>query len=164
MEKPSVPIHLTPEQRALLEQWLRASTSPQRLVRRSRIILLAAEHLSNAAISRTLNVSREQVIRWRRRFAELGPEGLGQDAPRPGPTSTRVPSEKVKAVVEATLQTPPPNATHWSLRSMAAAQQLAPSTIQKIWKTHGLQPHRAANFKLSLDPQFVEKLTDVIGL
>jgi len=164
MEKPSVPVHLTPEQRALLERWIRASTSPQRLVRRSRIILHAADGLSNAAIARTLKISREQVILWRRRFAALGPEGLGHDAPRPGPTSTRTPPEKVKAVVEATLQTRPPNATHWSLRSMAAAQKLAPSTIRKIWKAHGLQPHRAETFKLSLDPQFVEKLTDVIGL
>ena len=164
MEKPATPITLTLDQQALLERWTRAATSPQRLVRRARIILLAAEGHSNAAIARTLGITREQVIRQRRRFVELGPEELGKDAPRPGPTSTRVPKEKVRAVVEATLHTKPRNATHWSLRSMAAVQKLAPSTIQKIWKAHNLQPHRTETFKLSLDPQFVEKLTDVIGL
>lgn len=164
MEKPAIPIVLTPEEQALLEQQTRAATSSQRLVRRSRIVLLAGQGHSNAEIARILGITREQVLRWRQRFVELGPKGLDQDAPRPGPTSTRVPKEKVRAVVEATLQTQPPNATHWSLRTMAAAQKLAPSTIQKIWKTHNLQPHRSETFKLSLDPQFVEKLTDVIAL
>ena len=164
MEKPAVPITLTTHQQALLEQWTRASTSSQRLVRRSRIVLLAAQGVANAEIARTLGVTREQVIRWRQRFVDLGPEGLGKDAPRPGPTSTRIPPEKVRAVVEATLHTLPPNATHWSLRTMAAVQKLAPSTIQKIWKAHNLQPHRSETFKLSLDPQFVEKLTDVMAL
>jgi len=164
MEKPATPITLTAAEQARLERWTRAATSPQRLVRRARIILLAAEGHSNAAIARTLGITREQVIRQRRRFVELGLEELGNDAPRPGPTSTRVPKEKVRAVVEATLRTKPPHATHWSLRTMAAAQQLAPSTIQKIWKAHNLQPHRTDTFKLSLDPQFVEKLTEVIAL
>jgi transposase len=164
MEKPATPISLTPEQQARLEGWTRAATTPQRLARRARIILLAAAGQNNAEIARSMGVSREQVILWRKRFAALGPEGLTQDAPRPGPTSTRVPPEKVRAVVEATLHTKPPQATHWSLRTMAAAQHLAPSTIQKIWKAHHLQPHRAETFKLSLDPQFVEKLTDVIAL
>lgn len=164
MERPATPISLSAEQHTLLEQWTRAATSSQRLVRRSRIVLLAAQGRSNAEIARTLGITREQVIRWRKRFVELGPVGLGKDAPRPGPKSTRLAAERVRAVVEATLHTKPHNATHWSLRSMAVVQKLAPSTIQRIWRAHNLQPHRTETFKLSLDPKFVEKLTDVIGL
>jgi transposase len=160
----SQPITLRPEQRELLEGWVRASTSPQRLVRRSQIVLLAAEGISNCEIARRLRVSRPAVLRWRDRFLSEGPETLQRDKPRPGPTSTRLSAERVRAVVEATLHTKPRNRTHWSLRTMAEAQKIAPTTVRKIWKVHHLQPNRAETFKLSLDPKFVEKLTDVIGL
>jgi transposase len=164
MEQPETPISLTAEQTSLLERWTRAATSPQRLVRRSRIILLAAAGQNNAQIAREMRITREQVIRWRKRFVEVGPAGLGKDLPRSGPKSTRIPPEKVQAVVEATLHTPPPKGTHWSCRSMARAQKLGVTTVQRIWKAHNLRPHRSETFKLSLDPQFVDKLVDVVGL
>jgi transposase len=161
---PQTPILLTPEQRELLQKWVRAATTPQRLVRRARIVLLAAEGRSNAEIARTVGITRPQVILWRQRFADHGPQGLAQDAPRSGPKSTRIPPEKVKAVVEATLQTKPPKGTHWTSRAMAQAQGIGVSSVQRIWRAHNLQPHRSETFKLSLDERFVEKLVDVVGL
>ena len=162
--EPQHPITLTCENRALLEGWVRASTSPQRLVRRARIILLAAEGHANSAIAQTLRLSRPTVILWRERFTEKGAEGLRQDAPRSGRRSGRLSAAQVQAVVEATLHTTPPDATHWSRRSMAAAQGISASSVGRIWKTHHLQPHRLERFKQSRDRRFLEKLTDVVGL
>ena len=89
--------------------------------------------------------------------------GLAQDAPH-GPSSPALPAERVKAIVEATPHTTPPAATHWSVRSMAKAQGVSKSTVQRIWAAHGLQPHRVETFKLSRDTRFVEKLTDGVGV
>lgn len=133
------------------------------MVIRARICLLAAQGLGNSVISRQLVVSRPTVILWRTRFMGGGAQALERDAPH-GPSSRRLAPAKVKAIVDATLHTTPPNATHWTTRTMAKAQGVSHSTVARIWDAHGLQPHRTRTFKLSRDKQFVEKLTDVVGL
>lgn len=130
---------------------------------RARICLMAAEGQSNNAIAGQLGVSRPTVILWRRRFKEQGCPGISSDAPH-GVSPRRLDPGKEKAIVEATLQTKPAGATHWSTRSMAHAQGVGKSTVQRIWDAHGLQPHRTKTFKLSRDKRFVEKLTDVVGV
>lgn len=157
------PLSLSTQDRSRLEGWVRARTSPQRLVLRSQICLLAADGMSNSAIARQLHTTRITVLLWRSRFEQQGPQGLTKDAPK-GPHPKRLDSEKVKAIVEATLHSLPRNATHWSTRTMAKAQGVSRSTVARIWKAHGLQPHRVSTFKLSKDKRFVEKLTDVVGV
>lgn len=157
-------IDLSPEHRALLERWVRAASTPQRLVRRARIILLASEGKGSREIAGLMGISRPSVIRWRHRFVAEGPEGIVRDRPRPGPTSTRLSPEKVAEVVHATLHTKPEGRTHWSSRTMARAQGISLSSIQRIWKAHNLRPHKAETFKHSTDEQFVDKLVDVVGL
>jgi len=134
-----------------------------RLVERARIIQMAADGVRSQDIARELGISRPTVQLWRERFLALRLEGLEKDAPRPG----RIPSlseKKVRAVVEATLHTTPPNATHWSVRSMAQAQGISRMAVQRIWQQHHLKPHLVKTFKVSRDQHFVEKLYDVVGL
>src|SRR5271157_2092026 len=163
MRNKSIPLPLSVEGRSRLEGWVRAKTSPQRVVFRSRICLLAADGTSNSAIARRLHTTRVTVLLWRKRFEEQGPQGLAKDAPK-GPHPKRLSAEKVKAIVEATLHSVPANATHWSTRSMAKAQGVSRASVARIWEAHGLQPHRIRTFKLSKDKRFVEKLTDVVGV
>lgn len=163
MWNPAARLRMTEEHKATLEAWVRAKTSPQRMVMRARICLLAADGLSNMAIARELKTSRPTVIQWRQRFAERGPIGLAEDAPH-GRSSKAIGAEKVKAIVEATLHTTPKDATHWSTRSMAKEMGVSNATVSRIWDAHGLQPHRVETFKLSKDKRFVEKLTDVVGV
>ena len=124
---------------------------------------MAADRIPSQDIASALKVSRPTVQLWRERFLALRVAGLEQDAPRPGRTPT-VSVQTIRAVVEATLHTTPPGATHWSTRTMARAQGLSQATIQRIWKQHHLQPHRVETVKLSRDKHFLEKLTDVVGL
>jgi len=124
---------------------------------------MAADGAQNQAISQALGISKPTVQLWRQRFLALRLEGLEKDAPRPG-RIPKIPMEKVRAVVEATLHTTPPNATHWSTRSMAEAQGVSEATIRRIWKQHNLKPHLVKTFKISRDKHFVEKLYDVVGL
>jgi len=157
------PIILSSEERLKLNTWARAISLPVRLVQRARIVTMAADGIANQDIARHLNISRPTVQLWRERFLALRMAGLEKDAPRPG----RIPNiseGKVRSVVEATLHTKPPNATHWSTRLMAKAQGLSQSTIRRIWKQHGLKPHLIRTFKVSRDKQFIEKLYDVVGL
>jgi transposase len=154
---------LSDDDRRTLEAWVRARSTPQKVVFRSQIILLAAEGLSNRRIAQQLNTSRPTVILWRNRFAARGPAALTEEEPGRG-RKQQLPTHKVKQIVEATLHSHPSDATHWSVRSMAAAQGVSPATVQRIWDAHGLQPHRTETFKLSRDKRFVEKLTDVVGL
>ena len=154
---------ISAEQRKTLEAWSRAKTTPQRIVLRSRICLLAAEGKANNAIARQLRTSRPTVLLWRKRFEKQGAPGLSEDAPH-GPSAKRLASGKVRGIVEATLHTTPPDATHWSTRSMARAQGVSHASVARIWDAHGLKPHRIETFKLSKDKRFVEKLTDVVGL
>jgi transposase len=132
-------------------------------VQRAQIILLAAAGAESQEIARRTKVSRPTVQLWRQRFLALRVAGLEKDAPRPG-RIPRISAQKINAVVEATVHTTPPHATHWSTRSMARAQGLSEATIRRIWKQHNLKPHLVKTFKLSRDKHFVEKLQDVVGL
>ena len=155
--------HLSEEQRALLERWAAAQKTPQSIAVRARIVLAASAGESNSQIARTLGVSRPTVILWRRRFADGGAQALTETKPGRG-RKPAISAATIKAIVQATTQTKPPGATHWSCRSMAKAQGVSPATVQRIWDAHGLKPHRVKTFKLSNDPRFSEKLTDVVGL
>jgi len=157
------PIILSADETTALAKWARGRSIPARLVQRAQIIRRAAQGMQSQEIAQELGVSRPTVQLWRERFLALRLEGLRKDAPRPG----RIPDisdAKVRAVVKATLQTTPPNATHWSTRSMAKAQGLSRMAVQRIWKQHNLKPHLVRTFKISRDKQFVEKLHDVVGL
>jgi transposase len=151
------------EQRRVLERWVAAQRTPQSVAMRARIVLLAAAGESNSAIARRLSVSRPTVIMWRARFAAEGPLALTEVKPGRGRKRT-ISAAQVKAIVQATTQTVPLGQTHWSTRSMAKAHGVSPATVARIWDAHGLQPHRVRGFKLSTDPLFSEKLTDVVGL
>jgi transposase len=150
-------------EREQLEALVAAGKTPQRVALRARIVLGAAEGKANNALARELGTSRPTVLLWRERYKTLGLVGLFKDAPRPG-RRQKVSAKKVAAVVHATLHTTPRDATHWSVRTMARAQKLSPTTVYRIWESHGLQPHRVKTFKLSRDPEFVSKLRDIIGL
>ena len=154
---------MSEQQRAVLERWVGAQKTPQSVALRARIVLMAGAGVSNSAIARALGVSRPTVILWRSRFTEDGPQALTETRPGRG-RKPGISSAKVKAIVQATTQTTPPGQTHWSCRTMAKAQGVSPATVQRIWDAHGLKPHRVRTFKLSNDPRFSEKLTDVVGL
>jgi transposase len=156
-------LSLSADHRRTLETWIQARNTPQKVVFRSRIVLRAANGQPNRRIAQELETSRPTVILWRRRFLSGGPAALTEEEPGRG-RKTDIPVEKVKQIVEATLHSHPAGATHWSVRTMAAAQGISPATVQRIWDAHGLQPHRSETFKLSRDKRFVEKLTDVVGL
>jgi transposase len=151
------------EQRGVLERWVGAQRTPQSVALRARIVLMAEQGESNSEIARRLGVSRPTVILWRRRFAEGGPQALTETRPGRG-RKPRISAEKIAEIVHATTQSRPPGQTHWSCRSMARVQGVSPATVQRIWDAHGLKPHRVRTFKLSGDPRFTEKLTDVVGL
>lgn len=161
MWKPPEALPISAEQRQTLESWIAARKTPQRLVLRAQIILKAAAGAANHRIARELNTSRPTVLLWRQRFQ--GAVALTEDAPGRG-RKTRISPEKVKEIVQATLHQKPSAATHWSTRSMARAAGVSQTMVRRIWDAHGLQPHRTRTFKLSRDPHFVEKLTDVVGL
>lgn len=163
MFAPASPLYLDENQRKRLLHLANAGKTPQKVALRARIVLRAGEGRPNNAIARELKVSRPTVILWRARFEEFGVPGILKDAKRPGRKKSITP-EVVQKVVEAALHTTPKAATHWSTRTMAKAMGLSKTTVQRIWKQHGLQPHRVETFKLSKDPQFVEKIRDVVGL
>ncbi len=142
---------------------VRSGKTSQKVALRARIVLLAGEGVPNHAIARRLSTSRPTVLLWRTRFEHSGASGLLKDATRPGRRKSISP-EIIQRVVETTLHTKPRGTTHWSVRTLAKALKLSRMTIQRIWKQHGLQPHRMEKFKLSRDPHFVEKLRDVVGL
>jgi transposase len=163
MWQPANGLSLTEEQKNQLENWVRAPSTPQKIVLRARICLLAHAGLSNRRIGRELNTSRPTVILWRSHFVKSGVAGLEHEPPRKI-SSRRTDADQIKAIVEATLQTKPEDATHWSCRTLAKKFGVSHMTVARIWDSHGLQPHRVRNFKLSRDKQFVEKLADVVGL
>jgi transposase len=156
------PVELSDDERAQLESWTRRHTSAQVLAMRSRIVLLAAEGLKNTEISQRLGIHRNVAGKWRSRFLEQRLDGL-VDEPRPGRPRT-ITDEQVEEVIVRTLETTPRDATHWSTRSMAKEVGLTQSAVQRIWKAFGLQPHRHETWKLSKDPQFIDKVKDVVGL
>jgi transposase len=160
----AVVIELCEEERARLEAWSRRRNTAQALALalRSRIVLAAADGLSNLEIAERERVSRPTVTKWRNRFAERRLEGL-LDEPRPGRPRT-VTDEQVEAIVTTTLESAPTNATHWSTRSLASELGVTQNAVWRTWQAFGLQPHRQQKFKLSADPQFVEKVYDICGL
>jgi transposase len=158
----AVAIELTPEERAVLESWTRRRTSAQALAQRARVVLLAADGLKNTEIGEHLGIKRSTAATWRNRFAEHRLEGL-TDEPRPG-QPRKITDAQVEEVIVKTLETTPKDATHWSTRSMAAEVGLNQTAVHRIWKAFGLQPHRQDAWKLSRDPQFIEKVRDVVGL
>ncbi|MGH7665140.1 MAG: IS630 family transposase [Gemmatimonadaceae bacterium] len=163
MSRHAAPIVLSPDEEATLDTWARSRRMAVRQVQRAQIVQLAAAGVESQEIARTLGVSRPTVQLWRQRFLALRIEGLLKDAPRPG-RLPEIGEAKVRAIVEATLHTKPANATHWSVRTMAAAQDVSPATVQRVWNRHNLKPHLTKTFKLSTDNRFVEKLHDVVGL
>ena len=156
-------IQLSAADRKTVEQWVSAHGTPQQVALRCRIVLSAAAGESDAAISRQLCTNRNTVILWRRRFSQTGVDGLWEVAVGRGRKATYK-MEKVAAIVDATLRSKPQGMTHWSCRTMAMSQGVSKSTISNIWRAHNLQPHRTETFKLSRDPKFLEKMTDVVGL
>ena len=146
-----------------IEQWIAAHGTPQQVALRCRIVMSAAAGESDVAIAQRLAVNRNTVILWRTRFGKEGLDGLWNIAPGRG-RKPLYPIDKIAAIVDATLQTKPAGMTHWSCRTMADSQGVSKSTVNNIWRAHNLQPHRTKTFKLSRDPKFLEKMTDVVGL
>ena len=163
MSRTAPPIVLSVDEAALLDSWARSRTLPARVVERAQVIQLAAKGIQNKEIARILGVSRPTVQLWRQRYLALRLAGLEKDAPRPG-RIPRISEAKIRRIVEATLHTTPAEATHWSTRTMAAAQGVSEATVRRIWRRHNLRPHLTKTFKLSRDKRFVEKLCDVVGL
>jgi len=163
MPKIALPVTLTDIDRFKLEQLQRAQSTPQQVALRSRIILLAAEGKQDLEIAAEIGVSRHTAGLWRRRFRQEGLDGVWQIAPGRG-CKPHYEQEEITAIVKATLETKPVAETHWSCRSMARAKKVSPSMVSRIWRDHNLKPHRHRAFKLSRDTQFLEKLTDVVGL
>lgn len=162
MGKAAVAIVLEASERRELESLARAHKTGQAMARRARIVLAAAAGLQNKAICVEVGVDGGTVTTWRRRFAAHGLDGL-RDEPRPG-APRQIGDDEIADTIRRTLETTPAGASHWSLRSMSKAVGYAPSTIHRIWKAFGLQPHRVETFKLSNDPLFVEKVRDIVGL
>ena len=159
---PKKPWVLNTQEREKLQQWARRPKTAPRLALRARIVLSCAQGLSNRAVAQPWRVSGATVGKWRERFRQARLEGLA-DEPRPG-APREITDAQVEEVVTRTLESTPPQATHWSTPSMAQASQLSHMAVARIWRAFGLQPHRTETFKLSSDPFFVEKVRDMVGL
>lgn len=163
MNHAAAALELAEGQRPALEVIAKSKTAPHRSVLRARALLLAADGVANTRIATEVGASAMTVRAWRERFAAEGLAKFG----RVGDGRGRKPSisaEKVEEIVRATLHDTPPGETHWSTRSMAKAAGVSKDTVQRIWSSRGLQPHRVETFKLSKDKRFEEKLVDVVGL
>ena len=158
-----ISITVTPADRRRLERVVGDRNAPQKHVWRARIVLLTADGIGTQAIMRRTGTSKTCVWRWQERFMQEGVDGLLRDKTRK-PGNAPVAADKVAEIVALTQKPPPHEATHWTARAMAKTSGLAVSTVQKIWKAHGLAPHRWRVFKLSRDPAFAEKLHDIVGL
>ena len=160
--RPKQPLIVTEEERARLESLAHRARSQALLARRARVVLACAEGLDNKVVAKRLRCSLGMVGKWRSRFLESRLEGL-YDEPRPG-APRKVSDDQVEKVVIQTLESTPRGQTHWSTRGLAQASGLSRMTISRIWQAFGLQPHRADTFKLSPDPQLIEKVRDIVGL
>ena len=160
--RPKAELTLTDEERETLQRWARRPKSAQALALRSRIVLACAEGSPNSEVAARLGINKVTVGKWRARFVVRRLAGLS-DEPRPG-QPRKISDEQVEAVLVKTLESTPKDATHWSTRSMAAASGLNQTAVSRIWRAFGLKPHRQEAFKLSTDPQFVDKVRDVVGL
>ena len=163
MPRPTVVLVVSADQRKQIGQWVAALGTPQQVALRGRIVLAAGDGKSEAAIAADLKVDRKTVRLWRERFVAKGLPGLWEIAPGRGRKATYS-AERIKAVIDATLQSKPKGMTHWSCRLMAAHQGISKSTVSTLWRSHNLKPHRTKTFKLSRDSKFLQKLTDVVGL
>ncbi|RPI59387.1 MAG: IS630 family transposase [Planctomycetaceae bacterium] len=154
---------LTEEERTMLTKLSRGRSTQARLVLRAKIVLAAAAGRRNDHIAEELGCTRRTVATWRNRFATARVSGIVKDSPRGGRTPT-VRAVKEVEILRKTTQETPDNATHWSTRTMAKAVGVSKATVQRVWRDNGLKPHLVKTFKVSNDPQFVEKLVDVVGL
>jgi transposase len=159
--RPKAELKLTNAEQETLEAWTRRRTSAQALAQRARIVLLCAKGKNNSAVSAELKVSKGTVGKWRSRFLTKRLDGL-LDEPRPG-TPRKVSDANVERALALTLETTPRGATHWSTRSLAERCGMSQSTVSRIWRAFGLQPHGSETFKLSKDPLFIDKVRDVVG-
>jgi len=162
MGRPAAAITLTPTVEGELQSFSRSRSLPSALVQRACIVLACAEGKANQDVAAQLNITTATVSKWRNRFARQGLMGL-YDKPRSGAPRS-ISDEQIAEMIHQTLQTKPPKGTHWSCRSMAEATELSKSTVQRIWSTFSVQPHRQKCFKISTDPFFVEKVRDIVGL
>jgi len=160
--RPIAVLTLSDDEHDMLERWARRPTTAQALAQRARIVLACASGRTNTRVARELRLTKQTVGKWRSRFVDARLDGL-LDEPRPG-TPRRISDAQVEQMVTLTLEAKPRDATHWSTRAMAARCGLSQSTVSRIWRAFGLQPHRAESFKLSRDPLFVEKVRDIVGL
>lgn len=163
MSRVIAPLVLSPDQHMQIERWLAALGTPQQVALRCRIILAVAAGKTESASAEENGVNRKTVRLWRERFRSYGLQVLWEIAPGRGRKPT-YDAARVKAVIDATLQAKPKGSTHWSCRTMAAVQGISKSSVSRIWRSHNIKPHRTETFKLSRDPRFLEKLTDVVGL
>ena len=155
-------LDLSVAERAELSSLAARRNTAQAVALRARIVLACAEGALNKDVAERLQIDKKTVSKWRRRFIEHRLDGL-QDEPRSGAPRT-IEDARIEAVIVRTLESLPPDATHWSSRGMSRASGLSVSTVQRIWRASGLQPHRLETFKLSTDPEFVAKVRDVVGL
>ena len=160
--RPIPPIDLAPRLREQLQSMARSRSLSHGLVRRAKIILMAAEGTTNKAISQEIGLSAASVGMWRKRFVAQGLMGLYDEARPGGPRS--ISDEQIAQLIQKTLRTKPHDGTHWTCRSIAKETELSKSTVQRAWRAFGMQPHRQKHFKLSTDPFFVEKVRDIVGL
>lgn len=159
----AIAIELSDEERAVLQRWARGRSTPARVVLRAKIVLAAASGQNNQDIAIELGSDAHTVARWRKRFVALRCAGLERDAPRSGrPAAAR--KALAAEIVRRTTQETPANATHWSTRTLARAMGTTHSLVHRVWQAANLKPHRIKTFKISNDPQFAEKLVDVVGL
>ena len=157
------PLPVTPEDLKQLEIWARSRVAEHRLVLRAKVILGAAAGRTNREIARELSLDEDTIRKWRLRYLERGLDGLKKDLPR-GSGPPRLSPEKEREIVETTLHKSPPNATHWSVRTMAEHLGVTKDAVHRTWRKFELKPHLLQTFKLSNDPNFLEKLVDVVGL
>jgi len=141
----------------------RHRSTPRGVALRVNIVLGAAEGVANHVLARNLSTSLPTVLLWRKRYQNEGMPGIVEDRPRSG-RPKQISEEREAAIVDATMKTTPKDATHWSVRAMAASQKVSPATVQRIWRKHKLQPHRVESFKFSNDPEFAPKVRDIVGL
>jgi transposase len=160
--RPKAELVLSDEEREMLQRWARRPKSVQSLALRCRIVLACAEGATNNEVADRVGVHSATVSKWRRRFVERRLDGLS-DEPRPGAPRT-VTDDDVERVIVKTLEETPADATHWSTRSMAKATGMSQTAISRIWRAFGLKPHLTETFKLSTDPQFIDKVRDIAGL
>src|SRR5438093_10428477 len=160
--RPKKPLEINDEDREKLSMIARRPKSAQAMAIRARIVLSCGQGMSNSEVARKLHVTGATVDKWRERFREFGMDGL-LDEPRVG-APRKISDRQIEDVVTKTLESMPANSTHWSTRLMAEETGLSQNAIVRIWRAFGLQPHRVENFKFSKDPQFVEKVRDIVGL